>query len=199
MLNASGMLILPWLVIGVFIASTLNSDFRIKYDVLSQLGASGSSTEFISPMINNFPIGILFILFGCRLGYLYKTNKFGFMSGAMLVVHGVSSILAGIFSCDPGCPIFNGSVEQVAHTTSGVVMFVSLLLSAALWFPMGLAEQGLSKFGSLSLVCAIVSSVFLLLALMGHLVGSYAGLFEALSYGVLCGWCFLVSYRLMAS
>lgn len=193
--TASGMLVLPWLLVGVAIAISLNSDFQFPHDVLSKLGASDSQTKYISPAINNFPIGVLFVVFGARLTYLFSDHKLGRLSGGLVVLHGVASIIAGVFSCDPGCPIFTGSFEQLVHTASGVVMFASLIVAAGLWYPQGLIDAKFKRLGSISLACAILSFVLLLLALAGHLAGAYAGLFELLSYGVLCGWCFFLSYE----
>ncbi|WP_157682359.1 hypothetical protein [Nitrincola nitratireducens] len=49
---------------------------------MSELGAEGSATHIISPLINNFPLGILFIAFGLCLISELKNSKLAIFSGA---------------------------------------------------------------------------------------------------------------------
>lgn len=63
----SGMIIPFWLFLGVLVAGALNPGYSHIHQAMSELGAEGSATQFISPLINNFPLGILFIAFGFYL------------------------------------------------------------------------------------------------------------------------------------
>lgn len=194
----SGTLVLPWLLVGVAAMVCLNDGYLFPHDVLSELGASGSSTEGISPFVNNYPVGGLFIAFGIGVTFHVGHIKNGVLSGVLISVHGIGSIMAGFFRCDPGCPLLSGSIEQFMHTFSGLIMFVSLLSAAAIWFLIGKSSTSSQLFGKVSLSFVVLSSAFLLAAFVGHSVKWYAGLFESLSYGLLCAWCFLLAVRLYA-
>ena len=70
----SGLIAMVWLIIGVYIASRFYPNYDHAKQFCSELGASGSPTEKLSPRINNYPLGLLFCLFG---GYmtLYCSEK----------------------------------------------------------------------------------------------------------------------------
>lgn len=57
----SGMVIPIWLFVGVAIAGAMNPGYSYVNQAMRELGAKGSMTHVISPIINNFPLGILFI------------------------------------------------------------------------------------------------------------------------------------------
>jgi len=53
-----------WIVIGVFTVAKLYPSYSHNKQFCSELGAAGSATEKLSPLINNYPLGILFCAFG---------------------------------------------------------------------------------------------------------------------------------------
>lgn len=53
-----------WIVIGVFTVAKRYPNYSHKKQFCSELGTAGSATEKLSPLINNYPLGILFCAFG---------------------------------------------------------------------------------------------------------------------------------------
>ena len=194
---ACGLLIFPWLVFGVFYAGSLIPGFDHANQFMSELGANGSVTERFSPKLNNYPVGILFIAFGYGIFKNYHSYKLRHLASMLFILHGFGSIGAGFFSCDLGCPIVGGSLEQNLHTLSGILMFGSLSLACLLWSFPSFELSDNPVFSKYSFACFLAASVCLLISLLAYWFGSYAGFFERLSYGILCTWLFVLSIKLI--
>ncbi len=194
-----GIMILPWLVLGVYYAGSLTPGFDHVSQLMSELGAKGSRTENISPIINNLPIGVLFIFFGLGVYLKSQSEKHKVFVSALFIIHGLGSIFAGVFSCDMGCPLVGGSLDQNIHTLSGLVMFCSLSAACLMWCSPKFNLTESSVFAMFSLVCLVLASVFLLITTIALFLGEYAGLFERLSYGVLCAWLLVLAIHMVVS
>lgn len=124
-----GLLILPWLIIGVWYAGTIYAEYDHIHQLMSELGETGSATETISPMVNNYPVGILFLMFAFGFYSTTEINRHQLYVAFALAFHGLGSILAGYFACDKGCQLLGGSATQNMHTVAGISMFVSLFIA----------------------------------------------------------------------
>ena len=96
---------------------------------MSELGALEAPTHQLSPIINNVPLGVLFLPFGGAVVGLFWGARLAQLSDLLLMLHGLASISAGLFSCDPGCNPVEPSRDQVLHNLSGLVIFASLTLA----------------------------------------------------------------------
>ncbi len=193
----SGMVIPAWLFIGVTIAGLMNPEYNHLNQAMSELGAKGSTTHSISPLINNFPLGILFIAFGLHLISTLKHSKLAIASGVMVLVHGVGSISAGYFSCDSSCQPVSPSNSQIMHNLSGFIMFLSLTIAGWLWVYLGKKQLGsmfLSWFSFFSMVIALGAALMLPAAVES---GHNFGLYQRVNYGVSVIWLATLSYMLV--
>lgn len=193
----SGMIIPVWLFIGVTIAGIMNPGYSHINQAMSELGATGSATHFISPLINNFPLGILFIAFGLYLISTLKHSKLAIASGVMVLVHGIGSISAGYFSCDASCQPESPSNSQIIHNLSGFIMFLSLTIAGWLWVYLGKKQLGsifLSRFSFCSMVIALGAALMLPQAVES---GRYFGFYQRVNYGVSVIWLATLSYMLV--
>ena len=57
----SGLIATIWIFIGVYIASQFYAGYDHAKQFCSELGAAGSPTEKLSPLINNYPLGFFFV------------------------------------------------------------------------------------------------------------------------------------------
>ena len=193
----SGVLAPIWLLLGVAIAGSLYPEYSHYNQAMSELGAKGSPTHILSPIINNYPLGVLFILFGIGLIKTFPTSKLARFSGVLVIIHGLSSFSAGFFSCDVGCALESPSTEQSMHNISGLILFFSLLLSSLIWVFISNRCLGIKWFGWFSLACSLVAIV--LLPLMAGAVesGEGFGLYQRLNYGSQALWVFVFSLILL--
>lgn len=125
----SGVLIPVCLFCGVLIAGSLHPGYSHVDQAMSELGALEAPTHQLSPIINNVPLGVLFLPFGGAVVGLFWGARLAQLSDLLLMLHGLASISAGLFSCDPGCNPVEPSRDQVLHNLSGLVMFASLTLA----------------------------------------------------------------------
>ena len=184
----AGLLAPIWLLVGVVIAGSLYPGYSHLNQAMSELGAIGAPTHGVSPLINNYPLGVLFIVFGLAAFATFHTSKLARLSAVLIVLHGVASFGTGYFSCDIGCGLENPSDSQKLHNLSGLVMFLTLLIANALWVYLASRVLGLKWFAWFSLVCTL--GALLVLPLMGQAVevGQGFGLYQRINYGVSILW-----------
>ena len=192
----SGMIIPVWLFLGVLIAGAMNPGYSHINQAMSELGAEGSATHIISPLINNFPLGILFIAFGLCLISELKNSKLAIFSGLMIVLHGIGSIFAGYFSCDAGCQPASPSTSQIMHNLSGLIMFLSLSVAGWLWVYLGKKQLGSTFLSWFSLFCMVVALGAALMLPQAVESGHYFGLYQRVNYGISVIWLSVLSYSL---
>jgi hypothetical membrane protein len=192
----SGLLTPIWLIVGVTLAGSLYPGYSQFNQALSELGASGAPTHFISPMINNYPLGVLFALFGASIVKEFPCSRFARFTGALIVLHGVGSISAGYFSCDVGCSPQNLSASQIIHNLSGLVMFLSLVIASGVWVYLGPKLLGSKALGFFSLLCTLLAIIVLLPMILAIESGFGFGLYQRLNYGASVVWVAGLAYVL---
>ena len=95
-MSLMGLIASIWLVLGVFYAAKLYPNYNHSEQFCSELGAAGSPTQRFSPIINNYPLGVLFCLFGVYVFNL-EPNIWLQLTGLCIVVHGLGTWVAGFF------------------------------------------------------------------------------------------------------
>ncbi|MDE1169030.1 MAG: DUF998 domain-containing protein [Pseudomonas sp.] len=146
-----------WLLLGLIIASSYYPGYSQINHAMSVLGAVDSPVHVLSPLINNFPLGLLFIAFGLGVVLTFKQGGWVRLSGLLIILHGLGSLGTGLFSCDAGCAPSIPSVSQNIHNLSGLVMLLSLLAASTIWMFVGVRRDGWRGFGFFSIVCTLVA------------------------------------------
>jgi len=194
----AGAIIPLWLLVGVTIASSFYPGYDHVRQALSELGAVGSPVHRLSPAINNFPIGILCLLFALGLWRSAgKSNLIG-VTALLVAIHGLGSIGAGLYSCDPGCRPPQPSASQIIHNLSGLAMCLSLLAANSLWVARGKRFGVSANFHKLSLLALIITLVTL--PLMGASIQwGLFGVFQRINYGTQVIWLMGLALQLMTT
>lgn len=192
----SGMVIPVWLLLGVLIAGSLYSDYSHVDQAMSELGAVDAPTHLLSPFINNFPLGVLFMMFGGAVCAMLPTSRLGRLSGMLIGLHGLASIGAGVFACDPGCAPVEASLDQVLHNLAGLVMFASLTLANLLWVYLARSVLRSAPFSWFSVVCLILSLAVMPMMAAAVESGEAFGLYQRINYGVSVIWLGALSWML---
>lgn len=187
LLGAGGVIPL-WLFCGVVLTASHYPGYSHLDFAMSRLGEQGAVTHAFSPWINNFPLGVLFVLAALGLWRRFAGSRLARLSALLVLVHGLGSIGAGVFSCDQGCAPVQPSFSQQMHNLSGLVMFLSLTLASALWIVLGkrlLDSRGFAWFSALCTLLALVT-----VGLMGQALeaGHGFGLYQRLNYGTAVIW-----------
>lgn len=176
-----------WLALGVTLVGALYPGYSHFDHAMSLLGAEGAPTRYISPLINNYPLGALFMLFGVTV-LLSFDNLWARLSGVLIILHGLGSYGTGYFACDPGCASDSPSTSQNLHNLAGLLMALGLLIASALWAYLGRRLLGSWTFSWFSLLCTLVA-VGALPLMAGALESGHGfGLYQRLNYGVSLLW-----------
>lgn len=189
-----GLLIPLWLLAGVALTSLGYPGYSHIDQAMSQLGAVGAPTQYYSAWVNNFPLGVLFVLFAVGVARRFARSRLALLSAALILLHGLASFTTGLFSCDQGCAPAQPSVSQQVHNLAGLVMFLSLTLAGALWIFLG--EKLLSSpwFGWFSLFCVILAIVTVAMMAKAFGDGHGFGLYQRLNYAVSVVWVAALSW-----
>lgn len=125
----SGLIATVWITLGVYIAAKFYPNYDHAKQFCSELGASGSPTEKLSPLINNYPLGILFCLFGWSLINLQDANLAIAATGVLVIIHGIGTWVAGYFPMDKDPFTKSPSFDCKVHSWAGFIMLLSLLIA----------------------------------------------------------------------
>jgi len=195
-LNVFGLIAPVWLVVGVALAGALYPGYSHFEQAMSELHALGSPVQSLSPLINNYPLGILFAGFGLFVFSIFK-HKAAKVSAVMIILHGVGSILAGYFPCDVGCNPDSTSLNQTLHGIGGLIMLVTLLIAPAIWIFIARKVLAASWFGWISVVCVLLQLAVVPLMAAALDSGEGFGFYQRIAYGIPLIWLFLFAALLL--
>lgn len=197
LLHGCGVIAPLWLAIGVAIAGSLYPGYNHLNQAMSELGATGSPTATLSPAINNYPLSILFSLFGLSIILRFRGYAAASWSGALVIVHGITTFTAGYFPCDVACHQEPASLSQNLHNLSGGLMLVSLTAANLIW--VFIAKRSLHRpgFGVFSLLCLVLSLLALLFIPHAASTGEGFGLYQRLNYGIAAFWMMALAFVLI--
>ncbi len=190
----SGAIASVWLVIGVIVAASFYPGYSHRRQFCSELGAVGSPTQRLSPAINNYPLGALFILFGVYLMGLEDVGLHRFWIGLLVIIHGVGTWVAGFFPMDRDPFTTTPSLPCKIHSWAGVVMLLSLLVAPLLVCFNTQYELWLRLMSAVSVLGCVVFSIGLAAA---YKAKTNLGTYQRLSYG--CQLLWLFGYSLLAA
>ncbi len=181
-----------WLVVGVVVAGKYYPNYSHTKQFLSELGASNSPTQKLSPIINNFPLSFLFIIFGL---YLLTLRDFNFI-GYCVVFHGIGTLIAGIFPMDFDPYTKEPTTSCKIHSIAGLIMFVSLLAGSI--FAIFISNFGFI-FNVLSALATLFTLYFTFKLTKEFSRKGNVGLYQRLSYGAQLIWLSSLSVFLFSA
>ncbi|MBM7074010.1 DUF998 domain-containing protein [Shewanella sp. 202IG2-18] len=195
--SLSGLIASIWIIFGVYIAGKFYPNYSHSKQFCSELGAKNSPTEKLSPWINNYPLGLLFCIFGWYISYISDSLPLT-LTGMMVVIHGIGTLVAGYYPMDADPYTKKPSVECKIHSWAGMFVLLSLLVApiCALFS----TEQALASIGFtlLSILSVIVSVSFLVkMTKVFKRKGNTAGLYQRLAYGTQLFWLSGLSILIM--
>lgn len=171
----------------------LQTDYDSLNNFVSELGATNSSTELLMNLLGFIPSGILFSLFGISL-LIFVSEKLNSKIGSLLiVVFGLGMSLAGIFSCDPGCPPF-GTIESIIHDRISAVTFISAILGIIL---MGISFKKMNTFRNISIysiLTGFISGILLIIMINSFESRYLTGLWQRLLLLSIFSWAIVVGF-----
>ena len=174
-----------WIVLGVYTAGKLYPGYSHTKQFCSELGAAGSPTEKLSPIINNYPLGLLFCLFGWYVLQLKNTPVLITLVGFLVIIHGVSTWVAGYYPMDAEPQTKTPTLSCQIHSWAGLVMLLSLLIAPVL---VAASSYASISFRLFSILCVGIIGYLVLLLASAFKQQANAGLYQRLAYSVQLLW-----------
>ncbi|GAA0375376.1 hypothetical protein GCM10009092_44500 [Bowmanella denitrificans] len=187
-LALSGLLACLWMCFGVALAANFYPGYSHRRQFCSELGAAGSPTQKLSPRLNNYPLGFLFILFGLYILLLPDGAAALQWMGVMIVLHGLATWVAGWFPMDADPYTLSPSLHCNIHSYAGLLMLLSLLVAPLLSFLLPANGYLPGEFKWFSLLCVIANVLFSVTLAKAYKAKTQPGLHQRLSYGAQLLW-----------
>ncbi len=193
----SGLIATIWISIGVYIAAKFYPNYDHANQFCSELGATGSPTEKLSPLINNYPLGFIFCLFGWAVTQLSDSNIALSIAGVLIIVHGVGTWVAGYFPMDKDPYTKSPTLTGNIHSIAGFIMLLALLV-APLFVAFSPESIYVPFWFRISSIVIVVLSVFYLFKLVkGFENKRLTGYYQRVSYWVKLIWLSVFSLILV--
>ena len=177
------------------ISAALRPDYSHTTSFISELGASGTPHAPIMNYLGFVPAGLLLAAFGISFMSITSRHVLAVAGSALVVLFGLGVAASGIFSCDPGCPVSAGSLENAIHNGIGPLAFIALACGVGL---LGIEFRRLPYFRRFSLYSFVTSVLGLLFiaAIVGSLEArTLTGVWQRLFLATLFLWCAVIGIR----
>lgn len=183
--TALGFVSCLYLAIGVFVAAKFYPGYSHQQQFMSELAAIGSPTEKLSPRLNNYPLALMFCLFGLSLFMLDRAATSDYIAGLSIIVHGVATAVAGFYSMDKDPYISTPSRSGKIHGIAGLLVMLTLYIA-----PIALLFSAVFGvwFHIFSGFCLLISVWSLWKTAKAFKARNNAGLYQRLSYGAQLVW-----------
>ncbi|MED5233884.1 DUF998 domain-containing protein [Alteromonas macleodii] len=195
LIQYSGIAASVWIVVGIYTASLFYPNFSHSRQFCSELGAFGSPTQQLSPLINNYPLGALFILFGYYLVSTFSGHFPTAIIGIMVIIHGVCTWVCGFFPMDADPYTKKPSRSCSIHSWSGMFMILSFLIAPAIVVFSSYYQPFIRLF---SLICIAGCAYFTFKLKAAFKAETVPGTYQRLSYGFQILWLFVYSFFVLA-
>ncbi|REL30044.1 DUF998 domain-containing protein [Thalassotalea euphylliae] len=204
----SGLIATIWITIGVYIAAKFYPNYNHSNQFCSELGAAGSPTEKLSPLINNYPLGAIFCVFGWYVQARAGADIAIQSTGYLIIIHGLGTWVAGYFPMDKDPYTKEPTHSCKVHSWAGFIMLLSLLIA-----PMLVAFSGdnlaLPTWFRIASVLTVILAIYYLVkmaqsvkqsqAQKGTGIASKVGLYQRISYWIKLIWLSAFSVILVQS
>lgn len=193
----SGIVATVWISLGVVIAAKFYPNYNHTNQFCSELGASGSPTEKLSPRINNYPLSFIFCLFGWYITQLPNSNVALMVVGWLIIIHGIGTWVAGYFPMDKDPYTKTPSFSCNVHSWGGFIMLLSLLLSPLIVAFSPKSHLVPVEFRVFSVLTVIIAIFYLVKLAKAFKAKEKAGLYQRISYWVKLAWLSGFSFLLL--
>ncbi|MBQ4838033.1 DUF998 domain-containing protein [Pseudoalteromonas luteoviolacea] len=188
----AGLLATIWITLGVYVAGRFYPNYNHKTQFCSELGAAGSPTEKLSPLINNYPLGVLFCVFGWAVTQVASDTLSLTFVGWLIVIHGVGTWVAGFFPMDKDPYTDSPTLSCQIHSHAGFIMLLSLLVA-----PIIVAFSDVAiEFRVFSGLSASAAFFYLYKMSRAYKLRHNLGLYQRISYWIKLVWLAALSVLL---
>jgi len=182
--------------IVIVICSALRPGYDHIDQFISDLGATGTSHAGLMNFAGFIPSGVIMAVFGVALWTLLPKHLLVRIGASLIILFAVGLVIAGIFSCDPGCPQQGGSMENSIHDAIAGPMFLSAITGVLIFGISFRRSADWKRLSNYSLISAVICYGFFVL-LVGSLESrNLTGMWQRLILLIIFIWCGIVGIKL---
>lgn len=194
-LGLGGILAPAFYYLALIIASFMRPGYSHVSQFVSELGEIGAPSAPVTNYLGFVPIGVCLLAFTYALFSSVDRGWLSIVGGILLALYGVSFILAGFFSCEPGCESADPILSETIHNMSGISGMAGMIIALFLWSFVFRRSPSFEGIWIYTLISSIVSLVLFLVFGMS-LESGYVGLWQRLLDLVTYAWFVVVGWRL---
>jgi hypothetical membrane protein len=181
--------------ISVVIVGSLRPDYNHVNQFMSELGETSGHFAWVMNYFGFMLSAGLVLIFVLAFRTLLPRTALNLIGTSLLVVFAISMFLAGVFSCDVGCPPSERSVDQKLHDLFSILAFPAFTAGVFTWGLSLSRIAGWRRFGIYSLVTASLSLLLLVAMVQSEASREGTGMYQRLYLGVLFLWLMAMSVR----
>jgi hypothetical membrane protein len=172
------------------------AEYSHLHQFISELGASGTPHAWLMNYVGFVPTGLLFLGFAVSTRSIMPRTVLSTIGTLLLVVFAVGATVAGIASCDVGCPQGSGSLANMVHDQISPVAFLALILAAALFGFYFRGVEDWRPYWMYSVATSVVSFSLMAMLFLSLESRNLTGLWQRLLLVALFAWCAAIAMRL---
>lgn len=182
-------------VLATLVNAGLRSDYNHVSQFISELGATDTSHAMLMNISGFLPFGLLMIGFGISLFSLMPRGISFRIGSFLIVIFGLGVTLAGLFSCDTGCPD-SGSIENSIHNQVSAVAFFSVILGTGVLSISFKSHAAWKPFWIYSFLTFVASAGFLAAMINSFEASTHNGMWQRLLLLTLFVWFGVLGVKL---
>ena len=183
-----GLITSVWLFVGIAVVSKFYPNYDHARQFCSELGAAGSPTEKLSPLVNNYPLGLLFCFFGWYITQLSDMSTLIVIAGWLIILHGIGTWIAGYFPMDADPFTKYPSLDCKIHSWAGFIMLLSLLIAPVLIALSPTTEIITPYFKIFSIISVCLACYYFYAMAVAVKKQKNAGFYQRISYAIQLLW-----------
>jgi len=181
----------------------VNALLRPGYDhvdqFISELGETGGEFAWLMNHFGFMLSAMLILVFVLTFRLALPRTILNVVGTIFLAVFATCLFLAGVFSCDTGCPTTGGSSEQQLHDLVSVIAFPAFIVGVSAWGVQFLRAREWRLFGVYSLLTSASAVGLLVIMVESEATRDGTGLYQRLFLAVLFLWLIVLAGRLLRS
>ena len=182
----------------IIVNASLRSDYNHMSQFISALGATNTPHAAFINYAGFITFGLLMVAFAISLFILLPKNTGTRIGSVGILFFGTGIFLAGVFSCDAGCPL-EGSITNNLHHRISALAFISGIISTGV---LGFSFKKLSEWRSIwlySIITFAISLVLLVVMINSFETRIYTGLWQRLLLFTLFAWLVRLALKIINS
>ncbi|MEP2669530.1 MAG: DUF998 domain-containing protein [Cyclobacteriaceae bacterium] len=165
--------------VTTLICGAWRPDYSHLHNFISELGASDTSRYQLMNIMGFIPSGLFLCSFGFSMLIVTSKHLIPKIGATLIMMFGIGVTLAGVYSCDEGCPP-SGSVEAAMHDSVSAMAFFSAIIGMIMLGFSFIKSTTFKRFSIYTLFSGVAAALFMMTMISTFESRVYTGLWQRL-------------------